>query len=74
MPRKPRRNGCTSAVRLCPENLEICGRNACAAGVCEKTREFALIPCLYCGVPVHSPRIMVCIDCVDVEINPAEQA
>jgi hypothetical protein len=58
-------------MRICPVEVELCDREACASGYCELSLEHALTPCLDCGALVVVGNFRICIDCRPADV-PAE--
>jgi len=51
-------------MRVCPVDLECCGRPECGDGHCALSGERAMTPCAECGVLVVLVRpVAVCVDC-----------
>lgn len=48
---------------VCPVDLVCCELPDCTGGICERSGEYALIPCTDCGTMVCLRGM--CFDCID---------
>lgn len=60
-------------MHICPLDLEICRRSACAGGHCRKADEAALQHCYDCGALLVFRGITICVGCYDDAITETKE-